>query len=106
MSQFFASGAQSVGASASASVLPSNEYSGLIFWFDLLAVRGTLRSLLQHHMMYMQSASCKMSGSMNHKLESRLPGKISITSDMQMIPLMVESKEETKQPLDEGERGE
>jgi len=35
-----------------------------------------------------------------------LPGKISITSDMQMIPLMAESKEETKEPLDEGERGE
>ena len=32
---------------------PSNEYSGLIFfridWFDLLAVHGTLKSLLQHH---------------------------------------------------------
>ena len=32
---------------------PSNEYSGLIFfrmdWFDLLAVQGTLKSLLQHH---------------------------------------------------------
>ena len=34
---------------------------------------------------------------MNHKLESRLPGEISITSDMQMIPpLMAESKEELK----------
>ena len=35
------------------SISPSNEYSGLIFfrinWFDLLAVQGTLRSLLQHH---------------------------------------------------------
>ena len=32
---------------------PSNEYSGLIFftmdWLDLLAVQGTLKSLLQHH---------------------------------------------------------
>ena len=32
---------------------PSNEYSGLIFfridWFDLLAVQGTFKSLLQHH---------------------------------------------------------
>ena len=46
MSQFFAS------VSASASVLP-NEYSGLIsfrmYWLDLLAVQGTLKSLLQHH---------------------------------------------------------
>ena len=35
------------------SISPSNEYSGLISflidWFDLLAVRGTLESLLQHH---------------------------------------------------------
>ena len=30
----------------------------------------------------MQSASCKMPGWMNHKLESRLPGEIAITSDM------------------------
>ena len=33
------------------------------------------------------STSCEMSGWMAHKLESRLPGKISTTSDMQMIPL-------------------
>ena len=53
ISQFFASGGQSIGVSASASVLPMNEYSGLIScrmdWLDLLAVRGTLKSLLQHH---------------------------------------------------------
>ena len=38
---------------------------------------------------------------MNHKLESRLPGEISITSDMQMTPLyiMVESKKELKSLL-------
>ena len=34
-------------------ISPSNEYSGLISfridWFDLLAVQGTLNSLLQHH---------------------------------------------------------
>ena len=49
MSQFFASGGQSIGVSAST----SNEHSGLIFfrmdWLDLLAVQGTLKSLLQHH---------------------------------------------------------
>ena len=33
---------------------------------------------------YMQSASCKMPGWMNHKLESRLPEEISTISDMQM----------------------
>ena len=39
--------------SFSLSISPSNEYSGLlsfrIDWFDLLAVQGTLKSLLQHH---------------------------------------------------------
>ena len=34
----------------------------------------------------MQSTSCEMPGWMNHKLESRLPGEILTTSDMQMIP--------------------
>ena len=47
------SGGQSVGVSASATFTPSNEYSGLISfrmdWLDLLAVQGTLKSLLQHH---------------------------------------------------------
>ena len=51
MSQFFASGGQSFRVSASIS--PSSEYSGLISfrvdWLDLLAVQGTLKSLLQHH---------------------------------------------------------
>ena len=41
-----------------------------------------------------------MLGWMKHKLESRLPGEISITSDMQMIPpLCAESKEELKSLL-------
>ena len=35
----------------------------------------------------MQSTSCKMPGWMKHKLESRLLGEISITSDMEMTPL-------------------
>ena len=53
MSQFFASGGQSIGVSASTSVSPSSEHPGLISfrmdWLDLLAVQGTLKSLLQHH---------------------------------------------------------
>ena len=45
-SKVFASGGQSIGASASV----SNEYSGLtIDWFDLLAAQGILKSLLKHH---------------------------------------------------------
>ena len=38
------------------------------------------------YLTYMQSMSCEMPGWMKHKLESRLPGEISITSDMQMTP--------------------
>ena len=49
MSWLFASGVQSISFSFRA----SNEYSGFtsfrIDWFDLLAVQGTLKSLLQHH---------------------------------------------------------
>ena len=49
MSQFFASGGQSF----SFSISPSSEYSGLISfrmdWLTLLAVQGTLKSLLQQH---------------------------------------------------------
>ena len=49
MSQFFTSGGQSIGVSASASDSPSSEYSGLISfrmdWLDLLAVGGILKSL-------------------------------------------------------------
>ena len=57
MSWLFASGSQSIGASASASVLPMNIqdwfplglFSFRIDWFDLLGVQGTLKSLLHHH---------------------------------------------------------
>ena len=38
------------------------------------------------YLTYMQSISCEMLGWMKHKLESRLLGEISITSDMQMTP--------------------
>ena len=38
------------------------------------------------YLTYMQNTSCKMPDWMKHKLESRLPGEISITSDRQMIP--------------------
>ena len=38
------------------------------------------------YLTYMQNTSCEIPGWMNHKLESRLLGEISITSDMQMTP--------------------
>ena len=50
-----------------------------------------------------------MLGWTKYKLESRLPGKISITSDMQVIDttIMAENEDELKnEPLGEGERGE
>ena len=52
------------------------------------------------YLTYMQSTSCEMPGWMKHKLESRLLGEISITSDTQMIPpLWQKSKEELKSLL-------
>ena len=52
MSQFFTSGGKSIG-SFSFNISPSNEHPELISfrmdWLDLLAVQGTLKSLLQHH---------------------------------------------------------
>ena len=38
------------------------------------------------YLTYLKSISCEMSGWMKHKLESRLLGETSITSDMQMTP--------------------
>ena len=38
------------------------------------------------YLTYIQSTSCEMPGWMKHKLESRLPGEISITSDRKMTP--------------------
>ena len=50
------------------------------------------------YLTYMQSTPCEMPGWLKHKLESRLPGEISITSDMQMTPPL-ESEEELKSLL-------
>ena len=50
VSQLFTWGGQSIAVSASASVLPVNtQISSRMDWLDLLAVQGTLKSLLQHH---------------------------------------------------------
>ena len=56
MSQLFASGGQSIGVSASTSVLPMNTQASFrMDWLDLFAVQGTLKSLLQHHSEYVTS---------------------------------------------------
>ena len=52
MSQLFASSGQSIGVSVSTSVLPMNTKDKISFrmdWLDLLAVQGTLKSLVQYH---------------------------------------------------------
>ena len=52
------------------------------------------------YLTYMQSTSCDMLGWMSYKLKSRLPGEISITSDMQNdTTLRTESQEELKSLL-------
>ena len=51
------------------------------------------------YLTYMQSTSCEMPGWMKHKLESRLLGEISITSDMQMTTTLMAESEELKSPL-------
>ena len=40
------------------------------------------------YLTYMQSTSCEMPGWVKHKLESRLPEEMPITSDVQMTPLL------------------
>ena len=56
--------------------------------------------------LYAESTSWEMLGWKKHKLESKLPGEISITSDMQMTPPLWQKVKKTKEPLDESERRE
>ena len=57
------------------------------------------------YLTHMQSTSCKMPGWMKHKLESRLWGEISRTSNMQTIRPLRPKWRGTKEPLVESERG-
>jgi len=52
------------------------------------------------------SIFCHAYGWEKHKLESRLLGEISITSDMQMIPPLWQKVKRNQKTLDENERGE
>ena len=61
---------------------------------------------LPAYLTYMQSTSWEMLGWKKNKLESRLPGEISITLDMQMTPTYGRKQRRTKEPLDENEGGE
>ena len=73
--------------SFSFSISPSNEYSGLISfrmdWLDLLAVQGTLKTLLQHHSSkasilwcsaFFQSVSCSIMSNFCDPIDCSLPG--------------------------------
>ena len=56
---------------------------------DMEQWTGSKLGTIYYHPAYLtsvQSTSCEMPGWMNCKLESRLPGEILTTSDMQMIP--------------------
>ena len=64
--------------------------------------KGYVKAVYCHpaYLTYMQSTSWETLGWKKHKLESRLPGEISITSDMQMTPPYGRKWRRTKKPLD------
>ena len=59
---------------------------GTTDWFQM--EKEYVKAVYCHpaYLTYMQTTSCKMLGWMKHKLESRLPGEVSITSDTHMTP--------------------
>ena len=59
---------------------------GTMNWFKI--GKGYIKAIYCHpaYLTYVQSTLCKMPGWVKHKLESRLLGEISITSDTQRIP--------------------
>ena len=60
---------------------------GTTDWFQI-GKKEYVKAVYCHpaYLTSMQSTSCRMPGWMKHKLELRLQGEISITSDMQMTP--------------------
>ena len=72
-------------------------------WTGSKSGKEYVRSVFCHPAYFMQSASWETLGWMKHKLESRLLGEISITSDMQMTPPLCRNQR-TKEPLDESEK--
>ena len=56
------------------------------------------------YLTYMQSTSCEMLGWKKHKLESRLPGEISTTSEMQTPPLRQKVKKSLLKKVKESEK--
>ena len=72
---------------------------GITDWFKL--GRKHVKALYYHpaYLIYKQSTSCEMLGRIKHKLESRWPGEMSITSDMQMTSHFWLKSEELKSLL-------
>ena len=67
-------------------------------WTGSILGKEYIKAIYCHpaYLTYMQSTSWEMPGWINHKLESRFPGEISTTSNMQMIPLLMKVKEENE----------
>ena len=59
-------------------------------WADSKLGKEYIQAVYCHpaYITYMQSTAFKTPGQIQHKLESRLSGEISVTSDMQMTPLL------------------
>ena len=78
---------------------------GTTDWFQ---IGNCIKAIHCHpaYLTYMQSTSCEMPGWMRHKLESRLPGEISITLDTKWHHPYGRKWRRTKKPLGESERGE
>ena len=74
---------------------------GTIDWFQIGKEVHQGFILSPSYLTYTQSASCKLPSWMKHKLETRLLGETSITSDMQMTPPLWQKVRVTKEPLDE-----
>ena len=57
-------------------------------WIGPKLVKEYVKAVYCHpaYLTYMQSSSCQMLDWMKHKMESRLQGEISVTSNMQMVP--------------------
>ena len=77
---------------------------GTTDWFEI--GKGVCQGYILSPCLFNLYAKCKMPGWMKHKLKSRLPGEISITSIGRWHHPHGRKQRGTKKPLDEGERGE
>ena len=76
-------------------------------WTGLKLGKEHIKAVYGHpaYLTYMQSISCKIPGWIKQKLESRLLGEISTTSDTQMTHPYGRKRRRTKKPLNESVRG-